>query len=71
MNLEGKNYTLKCKPQKKATKRLVGGGGSRCRQGVSHYSMPGHPKQLCRHSHILSQCAWMKTRFWVLQLFNN
>ena len=30
MNLEGKNYTLKCEFQKKATKCLVKEGGSRC-----------------------------------------
>ena len=42
MNLEGKNYTLKCESQKKATKCLVMKGGSRWGQGVSHYSMSGH-----------------------------
>ena len=44
MNLEGKNYTLKCESQKKATKCLVKEGGSRWGQGVSHHSMSGHQK---------------------------
>ena len=64
MNLQGKNYTLKCESQKKATKCLVGGGGRGGVKVLATIQCLAIKKKICRHGHILNQCAWMKTHIW-------